>query len=82
MHVYAATVEHKHGTDLYVCHSLACLHAEIADYCRNWWEDELPDEPTPGPDESDIEIIDAYFDHVEGEYVNMFGVTEVSGEPE
>lgn len=81
MLIYAATIHHKHGTNLVLAASEAQRTAQIADYCRDWWGDATNkgDGPAPLPD-GDQAIVDAYFDNAlmgSHEHVEIYPPEEV-----
>ena len=39
MKVTVLQIDHKHGTDIYVCKSMDIAMRELAEYCRQWWGD-------------------------------------------
>jgi hypothetical protein len=92
MKIFAATLHHKHGVNLYLGASDEQRTAKLADYCRRAWDatndhngenarscDGL--DPILGRVMTDQEVIDYYFaDENMGshEYVEMFDPEDVS----
>jgi hypothetical protein len=61
--VWVAAVDHKHGTTLYAAASEAGLCTQLAAYCLQWWEQEMPlDAPDP-IGMTDREIVSFYFEY-------------------
>jgi hypothetical protein len=61
MKLYTAIVEHKHGTNSYASLTEEGIRKEVADYCREWWNDYDGLSGTDAP-EDDQAVIDQYFD--------------------
>lgn len=64
MKVYLTKVSHKHGTDVFCAATSEGREKQIADYCREWWDDLdwgdlIPEWPTP-----DAYVIKAYWDKI------------------
>ena len=58
--VYVATIEHEHGTNVYVGATYrAALHC-VAAFCRDWWS-EVGKTDAPPPDMDDSRIVATYF---------------------
>lgn len=60
MKVHIAAITTDAGTNLYAAATEAQLTAQLADYCREYWEKDGPGRPAPS---GDHEIVEAYFDH-------------------
>jgi hypothetical protein len=58
--IWIAAIDHKHGTNLYASETEAGLYQQLAEYCRDYWDQDGPNEPIPSDDR---EIIKTYFDH-------------------
>mgnify|MGYP003385526924 CR=1 FL=1 len=56
--VHVATIDHRHGTNLYARRTEAALIAQIAEYCRTDWPADL-ELPT-----DDAAAVDVYFEHI------------------
>lgn len=72
MPVHVACVSHRHGTSFYVDVTEKDLDAQIAEFCDEWWEEARErDEDLPLTTEgmTDAEIIEAYFNAHDDEYV-------------
>lgn len=59
MKVHFAVIEHRHGNNYYAAFTKDALDSQVAEYCREWWERDGPEEDIP---ESDRDVIDRYFD--------------------
>jgi hypothetical protein len=60
--IWAAAVDHRHGTTLFAATTETGIYAQLADYCRQWWAKEMP---TGAPDPlgmCDREAVGFYFD--------------------
>lgn len=64
MQIFVATITHKHGTNVYTSETSEGIHKQIADYCREWWEEtvmgKIPSD--------DSKITDVYFAYHAEEY--------------
>lgn len=47
MKVHMASINHRHGTNMYAGKTQKDLYLKLADYVGQWWESEIPDEPKP-----------------------------------
>ena len=74
MKVHAATVEHKHGSNLHLATTAEGLERQLFAYVESWWRDEMDDKPMP---DDEAQAIRDYFDTVEDEYLTRFGEEEV-----
>jgi hypothetical protein len=61
--VQVLTIQHKHGTDMWVCATPELALAYLDGFVREWWESELDDEMP----ESEDERIKDYFEGVDEE---------------
>lgn len=59
MKVYIAVISHKHGQNVYVGGTPESRLAQVAAYCREWWQNDGPKEPMPDNDEA---LVDEYFE--------------------
>ena len=83
--IYSAIVTHRHGTDVYFGLTEAILEAELAAYCRQFWNEvvekdaSLPEEPEGM---GDAEIVSTYFDvmieHEGGEFLDRNAPQEIT----
>jgi hypothetical protein len=55
--VQVATISHKFGDNVYVSKTKEGLNKQVADFCREWWN-EIPNVEIP---ETDDDIIEIYF---------------------
>lgn len=69
--LYVGVVHHAYGVNLYAG-TLSQVEAQIDEYVKSWWVEELPDEPMP--DTAD-ERVDTYFELVECEWYEIDDVT-------
>ena len=53
-----AIIEHKHGTNTYVDDTFKGAEKQVADFCREWWSNEMGDVIIP---ENNDDIIEQYF---------------------
>lgn len=69
MQAHITIVENEQGIDVLYCGSSPDLaKAALVDYCRSWWYDETVDlEAGRHEDLTDVEVMQEYFNHVEGE---------------
>jgi hypothetical protein len=58
--IWVAAIDHKYGTDLYASTTEAGIYPQLAEYCREYWDQDGPNEPIPADDR---EIVGAYFDY-------------------
>jgi hypothetical protein len=58
--IWVGVIEHKHGTNQYAASTEAGLWAQLAGFCREWWDRDGPDYPIEG--RSDEDIVGCYFD--------------------
>jgi len=56
--VFTASISHRHGTNFYVARTQKGLDKKVADYCREWWAEQVGEEPVP---ETDSEVTERYF---------------------
>lgn len=73
MEVHVAEISHKHGVNSYTATTAAQLASEIAEYCRDYWNDARAyDESLPetSTDMDDDDVIGAYFEAVPDEYLD------------
>ncbi len=79
--VYAASVEHRHGTDVYLGDSEEALRTDILEnYVKNYWEEFvslLPEYAKEGID-LDVPDVDIYFELNEDEFVFWHGWVNIS----
>lgn len=61
MTVWLLTIEHRHGTDHWVCATREIAEANLDNYVRTWWEEEIDDKPMPATAD---ERIQQYFDEM------------------
>jgi hypothetical protein len=40
--IWTAAVDHKHGTTLFAATTEDGIYAQLADYCREWWDKDGP----------------------------------------
>ncbi len=59
MKVYIAIVDYDYGTSCYVARTQEAVDAQLAEYCRDWWQKDGPSDQVM-PD-TDREVIDRYF---------------------
>ena len=52
-------VSHKYGDNFYAGKTKESVVKQIADYCREWWNDVVDDSTPPKEDQK---VIDIYFD--------------------
>lgn len=72
MTVELLSIEHRHGTDHYVCASEDVATRELDNYVQQWWEQELPDKPMPeDPNQRIVRYFDAMGDCSQPEYYNI-----------
>ena len=45
--VHVLMIEHRHGSDVYVCRTEAIAHNHLDRYVREWWEYEMEGQPMP-----------------------------------
>lgn len=76
--VHTLSITHRHGVNLTVHPSRADLDATLDAYVKEWWKDEMGDEPMPS-DRADA--YDMYFDHVEDEFCDIESHTIEVWEP-
>lgn len=78
-HVWAATISHPHGLNLYVHKTEEGLDAKIRSYIKEWWDDRADREaPAEFPQSWDfLDLRDAYFEGHNDELLEYFGQTEV-----
>ncbi|CAM5396674.1 hypothetical protein ACFSUK_18535 [Sphingobium scionense] len=60
VHLHAAAIEHRYGTNIHAAIDAATLDAEIAAWCRDWWK-ETGDERDPATLDDET-VIAVYFD--------------------
>lgn len=61
MKMYSGVILHDHGVNHYAGTTYEAVLAQIADFCREWWDSDGPPE-LAWPD-SDADIVSAYFTH-------------------
>ncbi|MBM4707900.1 hypothetical protein GS982_01510 [Rhodococcus hoagii] len=64
--LHVATIDGEGFVNVYVNLTEAGLNAEVADFCRTYWEEVTGNEDDEPPT-SDVEAIDTYFDAIEYE---------------
>lgn len=72
--LYAATISHKHGLNFYASHSESDLISQLADYCREYWDEIRGDEEVPDDFDkiNDNEIVNTYFEFHQSECLDRF----------
>ena len=70
--VHIAVVSHRHGMNVYAATTKERLEKQVADYCRNSWDDFVEEDQEPP--KKDADVIDVYFkeamEHMhKGEYL-------------
>lgn len=60
--IQIATVEHKFGTNTYVGDTIEEVNKQVAEYCTDWWGNEIPKDVNY-PEGNDKQIIEIYFEH-------------------
>lgn len=66
--VHVGHIEHRHGNNHYAMLSREALASEIAEYCREWWNEiNDPRDPETLPDEG---VISDYFENHDREYLS------------
>lgn len=73
MMVWAATIEHKGGTNLYLESSKSALDSTIFAFVCYWWDTEFE---TPIPENKDDAIAE-YFERIDCEFLTRFEEQEV-----
>lgn len=68
MKVTVLVISHRYGDSISAYASQELAWEDLENYCRYWWESELPDEPMPAEDE---DIVTDYFDLVGNEWWEM-----------
>ena len=63
--VHVAVICHDHGEAIYASATPEGMRSQVAAYCREWWDRELPDVDMPPGDD---DVIFTYFDLVSGEW--------------
>ena len=65
LHLHGATISHRHGFNVYVQPTEDLLEEELAEYCRDNWNEvaEAPEsqDPPQEPPENDADCIETYF---------------------
>lgn len=71
--LWVATVEHKHGSESWVCLTREGAYAALADFVRDWWDEEVSKGFEEGREcpEDDATAVEAYFDHVTDEFYSV-----------
>ena len=59
--VFVLTINHKHGTDLWIRRSSESAQAALFDFVVDWWEDAMGDKRMPKDPQK---AIDAYFEEM------------------
>jgi hypothetical protein len=82
INVHLAHVDHRHGANIYASHSGKALMAQLATFCREFW-DEIDDSRDPAALDDET-IVRAYFGARDDEYlsVDTIAVPGPSGEPD
>jgi hypothetical protein len=63
--IWTAAIDHKHGTNLYAARTAPGLYAQLASFCREWWDKDGPgfaNIPPPAGDD-DLLTVREYFDY-------------------
>ena len=77
MTVHVLSIEHRHGTDNWVCATWDIAQACLADYVRTWWD--IENGKAPADDE---EAIDQYFDDEDDESYSIEELALIEHAPE
>ena len=72
MIIYSYLIHHGHGTDIISAKSRKGLDKVTANYCRQWWEEEIVDPVNPPND--DEECVRLYFEDNITEYTYYFEI--------
>lgn len=65
--IHVATIDHRHGVNMYAAADLEALLSELAAYCVEWWAERADQSITEHAGLSDAAILEAYFDGHERE---------------
>lgn len=60
MQIHVGIITHRHGNNAYAARTTERLDEQLANYCRDWWESDGPDDGMPSDDR---ELIDRYFQY-------------------
>ena len=60
--IQIATVDHNHGTNAYIGDTIEEVNKQVAEFCSEWWEDEIP-EDIEYPEGNNKLIIELYFNY-------------------
>ena len=63
--VTVVTIEHRHGTDTYVCATNAGAWKMLREYVAEWWETEAVPGKIP---KHAVDAVNAYFSHLDTEF--------------
>lgn len=76
--VHVASIEHRHGTNMYAAADRAALDAEIAAFCIEYWAERGDTSIVAHDGLSDADIIAAYFEGHDSESLSISEATLAS----
>lgn len=65
--IHVATIDHRHGVNMYAAADRHALLADLAAYCVEWWTERADESVTDHAGLSPQAILEAYFDGHESE---------------
>ena len=69
--VWVLLIETKHGTDVTVHATEDSAYKEAANFAREWWERDHPEDPAPPIPDDDAEVVHSYFADNEFEFYSI-----------
>jgi len=65
--IHLAQIDHRHGANIYAARDSVTLTAQVAAFCRSWW-DEIDDPQGPATLDDET-VVQVYFEQAQEEYL-------------
>lgn len=69
--VYVLIIENNHGNDVTVHATEDSAFRTVAEYCREWWDHDHPEDPAPPIPDNDRDVVISYYSGNEHEFYSI-----------
>lgn len=73
MKIFVGIIAHRYGNNAYASRTEDELYGQLANYCREWWDDSflhgVKIDADKNPPEDDFECVKMYFNNIGNEYL-------------
>jgi hypothetical protein len=75
--IWVASITTRFGNQCYASRTEEGILKQLAEFCREWWHDakRMGAGEMPGLDTADIDLVETYFEYVDGEFYATEKVT-------